>query len=429
MLLFKGRDDEKMSKTNKMRNNKCFSVIEVIVIVILTGVVTGLTTGFFIFKSDSKYTYTNLTNNVALQEFLEVYASVMTDYYEDVDESALINSAIDGMFKYLGDDYSTYLSKEQSESLSSQLEGEYQGIGVQIDVDKQVVAVFDDSPAMNAGIKVGDIVVKVNGEDATEWDYTKVTSTIKSTTTGKVNLSLKRANETINVTVELKKLNVPSVSHEVIEENGKKIGYLYIETFSKTTADQVESALKKLEDEKIESLIVDVRNNAGGYLSAAEAISKLFLEKGKVIYSLESKSGTQTTKDNTGTKRDYDIVVLINKGSASASEILAAALKESYGATLVGETSYGKGKVQHTMDLSSGGMVKYTSSKWLTPKGDCIDGVGIKPDYEILADYSKQPTVDATNEEEYVNAWTEYSNYLKLISEEQYNKAVELLAN
>ena len=145
-------------------------------------------------------------------------------------------------------------------------------------------------------------------------------------------------------------------------------------------------ALKELETKNITSLIVDVRNNAGGYLTSAEEVSSLFLKSGKVIYSLEANGSKMSYADKTEEHRTYPIVVLINGGSASAAEILAAALKDSYGAILVGTKSYGKGKVQQVMSLNNGDSVKYTSAKWLTPSNICIDGTGIMPDYVVEYD-------------------------------------------
>ena len=158
---------------------------------------------------------------------------------------------------------------------------------------------------------------------------------------------------------------------------------MYISNFSQNLSEQVNKALNEMESDGIESLIIDVRDNVGGYLSAAESTASIFLEKGKVIYSLESNDKNYTYKDETESAKKYKIIVLINENSASASEILAAALKESYGATLVGKKSYGKGKVQQVVALTGGGSVKYTSAKWLTPSGVCIDEIGINPDYEV----------------------------------------------
>ena len=168
------------------------------------------------------------------------------------------------------------------------------------------------------------------------------------------------------------------------------MGYLSISSFSDTLATQVENALGELEESNIESLIIDLRNNGGGLLTAAKDTASLFLEKGKVIYGLEGNEKNEKTKiyyDETTTFRNYPIVVLVNGATASASEILAAALKESYGATIVGTTTYGKGKVQQTKKLSDGSLVKYTTFRWLTPDNECIDEYGISPDYGIEIEY------------------------------------------
>ena len=155
--------------------------------------------------------------------------------------------------------------------------------------------------------------------------------------------------------------------------------------FSKTLSDQVNNALNDMETQGMQKLIIDLRNNTGGYLESAEATANLFLEKGKLIYSLENKDAKASYYDETDAHKTYPIVILLNENSASASEILAAALKDSYGygVTFVGTTSYGKGLVQQTYDLSDGSMAKYTSARWLRPNGNCINGVGLKPDYEV----------------------------------------------
>ena len=165
-----------------------------------------------------------------------------------------------------------------------------------------------------------------------------------------------------------------------------------MEIFSATLEEQVANALSDLESQGMQKLIIDLRNNTGGYLESAEKTASLFLEKGKLIYSLESKDTTAEYYDQTDDQTDYPIVILINGQSASAAEILAAALKDSYGAIFVGEKSYGKGKVQQTYNLSDGSMAKYTSARWLRPNGSCIDGVGLIPDYVANMTYTYDET-------------------------------------
>ena len=179
------------------------------------------------------------------------------------------------------------------------------------------------------------------------------------------------------------KVNVPSTSENVIESKGKRIGYISLTTFSANSAEDFQNSLLTLsKDGEIDSLIIDLRGNTGGYLNSASNIASIFLEKGKIIYSLDSKDGVTTYKDETKQSMDCEVIVLVNQVSASASEVLAAALKDSYGAIIVGKTTYGKGTVQSTKKYGNT-MIKYTSAKWLRPNGECVNEIGIKPDFEI----------------------------------------------
>lgn len=401
---------EKQKKLKSNNGIQGFKLYEVIIITIITGILCSIATGFIFYKkyeTSAIASYENLSNNKNVNEFLQVYASIIKEYYQDVNEEELVDSAINAMFSYLGDNYSEHLSKDETSSLLEQLAGEYQGIGVEIYQDKIIYNVFDDSPAKEAGLQKGDKIIKVNNEDVSEKDNSYVATKIKNEN-DKVEITILRNNEEKKVTVKKDKLYIPSVTSKVIEEENKKIGYIDITSFSNTTSKQVKKALLSLEKDNIDSLVIDVRNNAGGYLISAKEIASMFLEKEKIIYSLQEKDKTQTYKDTTSEKRDYPVVVLINEYSASASEILTSALKESYNATLVGKKSYGKGKVQQTLNLEDGSMAKYTTAKWLTPNGKCIDGVGITPDYEIDLD------VDENNQ---------------TIVDTQLNKAIEILKN
>jgi len=201
-------------------------------------------------------------------------------------------------------------------------------------------------------------------------------------------LKLQRDNETVSVSLKNEKILSPSIEYNLIEDSD--IGYIYIENFSKTLDVQMEKALKKLENKGMKSLIIDLRDNTGGYLDIASKVTSMFMEKGKKIYSLSYKNEVTHYFDETTDSKKYNIIVLINENTASASEIMAAALKESYGAKIIGKKSFGKGKVQQTMELEDGSMIKYTSAYWLTPVGTCIDEIGITPDYLI----ENQETMD-----------------------------------
>ncbi|MBQ9834493.1 MAG: S41 family peptidase [Bacilli bacterium] len=364
-----------------MKKVKGFGLLETIIIILVTAIASSLSTGIILYnsyKDTAGITYDEMVKDEALKEFLDVYSSLSTEYYEEVDKEALLESAIDAMTKYLGDKYTTYLNEEERVLLEEQLKGEYTGIGVLIE-GNTIKQVFDDSPASSSGVKVGDIIIKVNGEDVKEKDATYITNAIKKHS-DKATIVFLRENQEIELTIEFKKLDVPAINYEVLDEN---IGYIYVDSFSSTLTKQVKEALIKLEDQNIKSLIIDVRDNSGGYLSAAYDLASVFIEEGKVIYSLADSKNKVAYEDKTEEHKTYPIIVLVNENSASASEILAAALKESYNAVLVGKTTYGKGKVQQTKQLNDGSMVKYTSARWYTPNNVCIDGKGLNPDYEV----------------------------------------------
>lgn len=369
---------------DKNTNRKIgFNLKEIIVVIIVTALVTSLTTGVIVYnqnKLTKNLTYQDLNEDNALKEFLAVYANLIDQYYKNVDKTAMLESAIGAMFNYLGEDYSTYMSKEESDALAEKLEGEYKGIGIEISKqDNTIVNFIEGGAAQEAGLQLGDKITHVNGKEIT--NTSEITELIKNTKAGeKIKITILRGEERLEFSIENKRIFYPNVKSEMKEEH---IGYLQIATFSNTLKEQVNLALGKLEPNDLHTLIIDLRNNTGGYLSAAKEVASLFLEKGKVIYSLEEKEDTKTFKDETDEKKDYKIILLMNEGSASASEVLIAALQESYGAITVGTTTYGKGKVQQTHTLEDGSMVKYTSAKWLTPKGTCIDEIGITPDYVI----------------------------------------------
>ena len=377
---------------NMKRKRNVFSITEIIIMVIVTSLVSALSAGLIItnnFRNNSGISYLNLVNDQYLKEFLNVYGSILSGYYEDVDPEAAINSAIDGLTTYLGDRYTTYMSEDEATALENTLKGTYEGYGISMSVDNPQIVheVYDNTPASKVGILKDDKITKINGVDVTGLTTTEITNMIKENSS--VNLEIERNGNIINFTLNAEIITLPQVTYDVVENNGHKIGYLYIETFSATIANQVENALKKLESENIESLILDVRYNGGGYLAEATKIINMFLEKGKVIYSLESKDGTETHYDETDEKRTYPIIILQNGASASASEILTAALVDSYGAKTLGTTSYGKGKVQKKIDLDDGSSLKYTTSKWLRPNGECIDNYGINPYYLVELEYIK----------------------------------------
>lgn len=374
---------EKIIK-NKKDKTATFNLIEVIVIIIMTSLVVSVSTGIIVYKNYYKIDKTS-SNKDYLKELEYAYNNILNSYVEKVDEKELTNAAIKGMYNYLGDPYTSYLDKDSTDNLMDRLKGEYKGIGVEITTNESgtvVMTVFENSPAEEAGIMVGDIITKVKGVDVNGKTTSEVSNMIKSTN-GNVEIEVNRGGITKTLTLKVSTVRIKSV----IKNKYDKTGYLRIETFSNTTYKQFKENLETLEKDGIENLIVDVRNNGGGFLNSAVEIAELFVEKGKPIYGLQTKDKKEMYKDTTKEKRDYKVMVLINGGSASASEVLAAALKESYGATLLGTKSYGKGTVQDTSELESGGMIKYTTAYWLTPKGVTINEKGLTPDIEVTGSF------------------------------------------
>jgi carboxyl-terminal processing protease len=381
---------EKIIK-NKKDKTATFNLIEVIVIIIMTSLVVSVSTGIIVYKNYYKIDKTS-SNKDYLKELEYAYNNILNSYVEKVDEKELTNAAIKGMYNYLGDPYTSYLDKDSTDNLMDRLKGEYKGIGVEITTNESgtvVMTVFENSPAEEAGIMVGDIITKVKGVDVNGKTTSEVSNMIKSTN-GNVEIEVNRGGITKTLTLKVSTVSIKSV----IKNKYDKTGYLRIETFSNTTYKQFKENLETLEKDGIENLIVDVRNNGGGFLNSAVEIAELFVEKGKPIYGLQTKDKKEMYKDTTKEKRDYKVMVLINGGSASASEVLAAALKESYGATLLGTKSYGKGTVQDTSELESGGMIKYTTAYWLTPKGVTINEKGLTPDIEVTGSFKDGMTLE-----------------------------------
>lgn len=363
-----------------MKSRKGFSLKSVAIIIIVTAIITSLTTGLIIYNNSKLILGSaSLSSDSALKEFLKVYSSLDENYYEDIDKTKMIDAAIAAMLKYLGEDYSTYLNQTETDSLSNKLSGTFKGIGISITNGNEIVKVYEDTPAFKAGLKENDKIIRINDTDTEGKNQIEVANLIDKTKENTLVVSRDGAELTFKIMPE--EINTP-LTTQVYEKNDKKIGYIYIEAFTEKVGEEFKKSLEDLEQQGITSLIIDVRENTGGYLKGATEIASLFLEKGKTIYSLEGKDGVTTYKDETDEKRDYPVILLINENTASASEVLAAALQDSYSAKLVGKISYGKGKVQQTKQLEDGSMVKYTSARWLTPEGECIDGFGLAPHYE-----------------------------------------------
>ncbi len=369
--------------TNFVDKKNKFNLMEVVCLMIITSIFGMFVGGILMYRKGAL----NVGIKKELNEFVETYTEILNDYYKDVSEEGLLEAGINGMVNFLGDPYSVYMDEEASTAFLEKVMGEYVGIGTEIadygDGKIEFQNVNQDGPAYKAGIRDKDLLKKVDDKDIKDMSLTDISNIVKGKEGTTVKITVLRDEKEMSFKVKRENIDIQSVTKELIEYNDKKIGYLVMDIFAANTSKQFETALKELEKEKIDSLIIDVRSNSGGYLTAANEIISMFTKKGDVIYELKTKEKIEKILDKTETKREYPVAILVNGGSASASEVTTAALKESYGAIVVGTTTYGKGKVQKTQELSSGASIKYTFQEWLTPKGNSIDGEGIKPDYEV----------------------------------------------
>lgn len=378
-----------------------FNTIEVIAIIFVS-ILFGVVMGSVI--SGTKKNVSSQKVSDELQEFVTTYTNIVDNYYDKISEQDLVDAAIQGMINSLDDPYSIYMDKDESQSFNETVDGSYVGIGATVglkDGKKYIVSIFSNSPAEKANLKVGDIFVKVNDKEVDSISLEELTNLIKGEEGSQVKVLVSREGENIEKTITRSSIEIPSVTSKIIDSNNQKVGYIYISTFAANTYQQFKKHLKKLEAKNIDSLIIDVRSNPGGHLSQVTDILELFMNKKKVLYQVEFKGTKEKKYSTTDTSRDYTVAVLINSDSASASEILAAAFKESYDHSfVVGTKSYGKGTVQQAYSLKNGSSLKYTTEKWLTPKGNWIEKEGIAPTdvVELTDEYKNNPTDENDNQ-------------------------------
>lgn len=376
-------EDENISNDNVreviVERKVGFSFSEVIIIMII-----AIMFGFLLGNIINFTVVDKKSNDKDLKELVSTYNNIIDNYYKDVNKEELIDAGIQGMINYLDDPYATYFSDDASKKFNDELSGTYEGIGIQIrlDGDKVVITdVFDDSPAKDVGLKKNDIILKIDDNSVNGKTLNEVVSMISiKNSKSKVKVTVERDGDQVDFSLSKGKIETPNIVSKMYENNGRKIGYLKIEVFSLNTYKQFNKALKELEKNSIDGLVIDVRDNPGGYLSQVKDVLSLFLSKKQVLYQLQTKNVKEKVYGSKSTiKRKYPVSVIINEESASASEILASAFKESYGSHIIGVNSFGKGTVQSASDLSSGDTIKYTVQKWLTPKGNWINEKGVVP--------------------------------------------------
>jgi carboxyl-terminal processing protease len=327
-----------------------------------------------------------------LKKIGQAYDLIKSRYVEQMDEDELIEGAIQGMVNTLEDPYSVYMDKATAEQFNQSLDSSFEGIGAEvsmIDGRVTIVAPFKDSPAEKAGLKPNDQILSVDGESVEGLDLYEAVLKIRGEKGTVVKLDVVRpgVTEILKIDVTRDEIPIETVYSSLKEFNGKKVGYIEITSFAEDTAKDFVVSLDELESQKMDGLVIDVRGNPGGYLESVEEILKHLVTEDKPYVQIEDRTGNKQRFFSTlKEKKGYPINVLIDRGSASASEILAGALKEAGGYQIVGESSFGKGTVQQAVPMGDGSNIKLTMFKWLTPEGNWIHKEGVKPTIEV-----KQP--------------------------------------
>tara|TARA_A100001011_G_C14316103_1_gene848077 strand:- start:4207 stop:5343 length:1137 start_codon:yes stop_codon:yes gene_type:complete len=318
--------------------------------------------------------------------FGEVLEKIKKDYVDEIDQSEIMDSAINGVLQSL-DPYSAYMSPELFEEMQTDTRGEFGGLGIEIGMEAglvKVIAPIDDTPAAKAGIKAGDYIVKIGEEQVQGKSLMEAVKLMRGPVGTSIELTIKRKNvkKSLKFKIVRKIIEVKSVSSEILGDD-KNLGYIRLKSFNENSDKQFLNIVQKFEkNSKIIGYILDLRNNPGGLLTQAINITDFFLDDGEIV-STKGRKESETRKffarkgDEIGGK---PIIVLINNGSASASEIFAGALKDHKRAIILGENSYGKGSVQSIVPLKNGGGIRLTISKYYLPSGDSISEVGVTPD-------------------------------------------------
>ena len=354
--------------------------------------------------STQEEVYDSVLNDRTLSKMGSI-ESVINEYYylSEVDEETLEDGIYHGMVSALDDKYADYFTAEELEEQLKDNEGIYYGIAAYISIDNETLypyisGIIEGGTAEEAGLRAEDIIYKVDGESTFQMSLSDVVSRVKGDEGTKVTLSIIRGDETFDVEVERRKVDRPTVTGEMLEG---EIGYIRISEFDSVTIDQFTENYQKIREEGAKALILDLRGNPGGLLNAVVSIGQQLLPEGLIVYT-EDKAGNREEHTCDGEHEiDIPLVVLVDGGSASASEILTGAIKDYGVGTIMGTKTYGKGIVQKMYGLSDGSAIKLTVSAYYTPKGNNIHGVGIEPDIEVEVDadaYYSEDRVDNQKE-------------------------------
>jgi len=404
-------EENKKIEENEYKNNyelpkkepKKIGILEVIILLIITMTVS-MSLGMIIVGHKNKTKPIETPKDKYLETFIENYNFIVDNYYQEVDREKLINDAIAGMMNTLDDPYSAYIEGDEADNFNINLQGSYQGLGVSIVKDPEtnyimIYYTFANSPADKAGLKSGDIIKKVDDTLTDTIETSEFSSQVLKSDKMDYTLTIIRDGEEFEVNIKKENVTIDSVKSEIIEKDNHKIGYIYMSIFASNTAEQFKQKLKELEAENIDSLIIDVRSNTGGHLTAVEDILKSLLTTKQITYKLNENENISEYYGSQLKNKDYEIVLLGDKYSASASEVLIYSLKDNLNSKLIGTKTYGKGTVQELITLPSGEQYKITTKKWLSPNGSWVnDTEGIEPDIEVIMDDKYYETYDSEDD-------------------------------
>lgn len=348
-------------------------------------VVGALVLGLLIGKGVEKTGYASESYE-ELKVFAEVLTQVKKHYVEDVKTNDLVHGAVRGMLKTL-DPHSAYMTPEMYKEMRVETKGEFEGLGIQIGIKDQhvtVIAPIEGTPAHAAGIETGDVILKVDETPTKDLTLMEAVQRMRGPKGTSVTLTVRRegAAETLNFTIVRDTIKIHSVRSRLLDDH---IGYVRISQFQESTPQDLGKELVKLHDDGTQGLILDLRNNPGGLLSAAVGVSEQFLQPDTLVVSVKGRDGRKDEYRSSPPMDppDYPMIVLVNQGSASASEIVAAAMQDWGKAVILGKTTFGKGSVQTILPLSDGSGLRLTTAKYYTPRGESIHSVGVKPDIVV----------------------------------------------
>ena len=373
-----------------MKKQTTYKIYKTIMIIVLTAFITFIITSIGMYKyieNDGKLAALadSTSNDIAIN--LAKYKEIINKYYlGEVDEEKLKEGAIKGYIEGLDDPYTEYISKEEMEEYMEDTLGNYVGIGIYMTADKKsdkvkVLSPIKDSPAEKAGIEPGDIIVSVNGKTYNSSEMSTMTNDIKGEEGTEVEITILRGTETKEFKIKREKIKVNPVESKVLENN---IGYIKFTSFDETTAEDFKTKYEELKKSKIKSLIIDLRNNGGGLVDQALKIADYMTEKDSVLlYEVDKKGNEEVKKSENNPIISEPVIILTNENTASASEILAGALKDLGKAKIVGTKTYGKGVIQQILNVKDGSGIKLTVEEYQTPNRNKINKIGIEPDETV----------------------------------------------